>query len=170
MDCRSGNTLANDQIRQRQGASNQKHWARRLQKCARSWANRCLREEVRYVSLRFRTTPSLEALQAYSLGYQAKDRDDFAAAVPFSNGPSSLDPNFAMAYAALGVCYSTWGKPRSRREHSQGLRAAERVSEREKSYIDSHYTLALPETWRKHGGRYEVSAQTYPREIRPHIN
>jgi tetratricopeptide (TPR) repeat protein len=50
------------------------------------------------------TTPSLEALQAYSLGYQAmivKERLA-AAAIPFFQRAVSLDPNFAMAYARLG--------------------------------------------------------------------
>ena len=50
------------------------------------------------------TTPSLEALQAYSLGYQAQVvKRDPAAAIPLLQRAISLDPNFAMAYARLGT-------------------------------------------------------------------
>src|SRR6202007_3065334 len=46
------------------------------------------------------TTASLEALQAYSLGYrQVLERADNGAAVPLFQRATSLDPNFAMAYA-----------------------------------------------------------------------
>jgi eukaryotic-like serine/threonine-protein kinase len=50
------------------------------------------------------TTPSLEALQAYSLGWRAFNADtDSAAAVPFWQRAVQLDPNFAAAYGALGI-------------------------------------------------------------------
>ena len=57
------------------------------------------------------TTPSLEALQAYSLGYRAQTlRADYAAAIPFFQRAISLDPNFAMAYARLGPQYQAGAK------------------------------------------------------------
>src|SRR6202140_1091427 len=56
------------------------------------------------------TTPSLEALKAYSLGYQAMKRNDHAAAVPLFQRATSLDPNFAMAYARLGTSYQQLGE------------------------------------------------------------
>jgi tetratricopeptide (TPR) repeat protein len=53
------------------------------------------------------TTPSLEALKAYSLGYQAMvARSDHAAAIPLFQRAINLDPNFAMAYARMGTSYS----------------------------------------------------------------
>src|SRR5881296_1087723 len=49
------------------------------------------------------TTASLEALKAYSLGYQAMVvKSDPPAAVSLFQRAISLDPNFAMAYARLG--------------------------------------------------------------------
>src|ERR1700730_3744276 len=57
------------------------------------------------------TTPSLEALQAYGLGYQAQIvKADYAAAIPLLQRAVSLDPNFAMAYARLGNSYSNLGQ------------------------------------------------------------
>jgi eukaryotic-like serine/threonine-protein kinase len=50
------------------------------------------------------TTPSLEALKAYRLGYEiAIVKNDFSAAIPLFQRATSLDPNFAMAYARLGT-------------------------------------------------------------------
>ncbi len=82
------------------------------------------------------TTSSLEALQAFSLGYKAANvsRDD-AAAIPFYQRAVSLDPNFAMAYARLGTSYYQLGGTGSlRREFAQGLRAA-RASERAREVL-----------------------------------
>jgi eukaryotic-like serine/threonine-protein kinase len=50
------------------------------------------------------TTPSLDALQAYNLGWQAFfAHGDGAAAVPFFQRAVQLDPNFAMAFSGQKV-------------------------------------------------------------------
>ena len=49
------------------------------------------------------TTPSLEALQAYSMGGRTGRRKGDAEAIPFFKRAIELDPNFALAYAALSV-------------------------------------------------------------------
>jgi len=48
------------------------------------------------------TTPSLDALQAYSLGNKSHSDGDDHAALPFLQRAIQLDPNFAMAYSKLG--------------------------------------------------------------------
>ena len=56
------------------------------------------------------TTPSLEALQKYSLARKIQlGQGDNAGAVSFYQRAISLDRNFAMAYAALGACYYNLG-------------------------------------------------------------
>ena len=58
------------------------------------------------------TTPSLEALQSYSLGYRAQvAQDDSAAAIPLLQRAILLDPNFAMAYARLELTISISVRP-----------------------------------------------------------
>ena len=47
------------------------------------------------------TTPSLEALQAYSLGTKTYFAKGDTAALPFYKRAVELDPNFAMAYAVI---------------------------------------------------------------------
>ena len=115
------------------------------------------------------TTPSLEALQAYSLGVEAmRVRNDATAAVPLFERAISLDPNFAMAYARLGTSYSNLGQAsRAGETQRKAYELRERVSEREKLYIASHYeqqALGDLEAARK---TYELWAQTYPRDYVP---
>ena len=50
------------------------------------------------------TTPSLEALKAYSLGRKTRFAKGDTAALPFYKRAVELDPNFAMAYAAMSAC------------------------------------------------------------------
>src|SRR5207248_1643984 len=50
------------------------------------------------------TTPSLDALRAYSAGWNANNspKHDFAAAVALFKRAIEIDPKFAMAHASLG--------------------------------------------------------------------
>src|SRR5262249_50107967 len=56
------------------------------------------------------TTPSLEALKAYSLGQKARYAKGDTATLPFLKRAVELDPNFAYAYLALSVTYSNLGE------------------------------------------------------------
>jgi eukaryotic-like serine/threonine-protein kinase len=118
------------------------------------------------------TTASLEALQAYSLGYQTMSvKGDFAAAVPFFQRATQLDPNFAMAYARLGTNYNNLGEETRAKEAVQkAYQLRERVSEREKLYIASHYEDYLTHNAEASRSAYELWAQTYPRDDVPPTN
>jgi serine/threonine protein kinase/Tfp pilus assembly protein PilF len=117
------------------------------------------------------TTPSLEALQAYSLGYQAMKRNDHAAAVPLFQRATSLDPNFAMAYARLGTSYQQLGEGARGAEYiRKAYELRERVSEREKLYIVSHYEHLVTGNLEAARKTYELWAQTYPRDDTPPAN
>jgi len=56
------------------------------------------------------TTSSLEALQAYTEGKKAHQAEEFLTAASFYSRATSLDPNFAMAYAVLGTAYYDVGE------------------------------------------------------------
>ncbi|HEY6763514.1 MAG TPA: tetratricopeptide repeat protein, partial [Candidatus Sulfotelmatobacter sp.] len=94
---------------------------------------------------------------------------DFAGAVPLFQRAIRLDPNFAMAYAALGLDYSvlefesTLGAENIRKAYQ--LR--ERVSEQERFAIEAQYYRGLTGDLEKARQSYEVWAQTYPRDIVP---
>jgi tetratricopeptide (TPR) repeat protein len=110
------------------------------------------------------TTPSLEALQAYSLGKTHVD-GDFHAAVPFLQRAIQLDPNFAMAYVKLGVVYEDLGEHSLSMENTKkGYELRDRASEPERLYIESHYYEDLTGDLEKGRQNFELWAQMYPRD------
>ncbi|HEY6385731.1 MAG TPA: protein kinase [Candidatus Acidoferrum sp.] len=114
------------------------------------------------------TTPSLEALHAYSSGYRTKDEKGDEAAIPFFERAVQLDPKFAIAYALLGTSYQNLGeRGRGAEMTRRAYELSERVSDREKFYIDSYYLDLV--TGDLDGARkvYEQWAQVYPREDKP---
>jgi Flp pilus assembly protein TadD len=114
------------------------------------------------------TTPSLEALQAYTLGWQANMNANYSDAVASCQRAISLDPNFAMAYATLGTTYSNLGETSLAAENMQKAYALrDRVSEREKFYISSHYDQYAAGDLLKANQVYQLWAQTYPRDAIP---
>jgi eukaryotic-like serine/threonine-protein kinase len=115
------------------------------------------------------TTPSLEALQAYTLGYQAQVvKNDLPSAIQFFLRAISLDPNFAMAYARLGTCYRNLSQGERALENTRkAYELRERVSERERFYIDSHYEMMSAGNLEAARKTYELWAQTYPRDDVP---
>jgi eukaryotic-like serine/threonine-protein kinase len=118
------------------------------------------------------TTPSLEALQAYSLGKKAKIGGEDAASVPLFQRAIRLDPNFAMAYASLGTSYRNLGeRTLAWQNEKKAFDLRERVTERERFYIESHYYGdAGTGDLEKESQVYELWAQTYPADSGPLIN
>jgi eukaryotic-like serine/threonine-protein kinase len=118
------------------------------------------------------TTSSLEALQAYSLGWRTMvGKGDYAAAAPWFQRATLLDPKFGMAYATLGNCYSNFGESHLGAENLQkayGLR--DKMSELEKFYIETHYFQYVTGDLEKARQTYELFAQTFPRNVVPHSN
>ena len=117
------------------------------------------------------TTASLEALRAYSLGDRAMfSRADNEAAIPLFQRAISLDPKFAMAYARLGNSYGNLGQSARADENlRKAYELREKVSEREKFYIDSHYEMYVTGNLEAAKKTYELWAQTYPRDDHPPI-
>ena len=79
------------------------------------------------------TTPSLEALQAYSLGRKTFDAKSEIAALPFFERAAELDPNFAAAYAAIAGIYKNFDQVERAAENARKAYALRtRVSDRER--------------------------------------
>src|SRR5262249_41625868 len=118
------------------------------------------------------TTSSLEALQAYSIGYQvANVKNDLHAAIPFFERAIALDPNFAMAYARMGTAFGNQFEHVLAEENVRKAYALrERVSERERLYINSHYESDVTGNLEASRQAHEMWAQTYPRDGNPYNN
>jgi serine/threonine protein kinase/Flp pilus assembly protein TadD len=108
------------------------------------------------------TTSSLEALKAFSLSSRTQSSNE---AIPLLKRATELDPNFAMAYLWLGGNYSNLGEKSLAAENTRkAYNLRERVSEREKLYIESQYNYFVTGDLEKAREAYEVLAQLYPRD------
>ncbi|HMD30715.1 MAG TPA: protein kinase, partial [Candidatus Acidoferrales bacterium] len=117
------------------------------------------------------TTASLEALHAYSLGQRTKDLKGDEAAIPFFEHAIELDPKFAMAYALLGTSRQNLGERSLGAEMiGRAHELRERVSERERFYIDSYYLDLDIGDLDKARQVYQLWSQVYPRDDRPAAN
>ena len=86
------------------------------------------------------TTSSLEALQAYSLGWKAFYENGGAAALPYHQRAIALDPSFAMAYASVGNDYLTAGEVGRASEYlTKAFQMRDHASERERLHITALY-------------------------------
>jgi DNA-binding winged helix-turn-helix (wHTH) protein/tetratricopeptide (TPR) repeat protein len=112
------------------------------------------------------TTSSLEALKAYSLGYQAMVlKSDYSASIPLFQRAISLDPNFAMAYARMATSYYALNETvRAAETVRRAYQLRKRVSEREQFYIAEHYEILVTGNLDAARKVDELSAQTYPRD------
>lgn len=117
------------------------------------------------------TTPSLEALQAYSLATKNLSTRGDAASVPFFKRATELDPNFAMAHAHLGNEYSNLNQAsRAIAPIQKAYELRSRVSERERFYIESHYYSYVTGELEKATQVCELWQHTYPRDVVPHVS
>jgi DNA-binding winged helix-turn-helix (wHTH) protein/tetratricopeptide (TPR) repeat protein len=109
------------------------------------------------------TTPSLEALKAYSTADIARAQRGDRAAIPFLRRAIELDPNFAMAHAFLATLYVNLQETSlSTESMKRAYDLRDRVSEKERFYIESHYYHFVTGDLEKANQVYEQFAQTYP--------
>ena len=115
------------------------------------------------------TTTSLEALQAYGLGFRTMDvTNDYIAAIPFFERATTLDPNFAMAYLRLGGAYQPQGELAQAAESTRkAYQLRDRTSEREKLNISSFYEYVVTGNLEAARSSYELWARTFPRDDEP---
>ena len=110
------------------------------------------------------TTSSLEALKAFGVGEDMRARRTEFGAVPFYQRAIELDPEFAMAYARLSTIYGTMGQfAEMRRTTQEAYARRERVSERERFYIDGRQCNISPDP-DCYLNVYEIWVRTYPRD------
>jgi len=117
------------------------------------------------------TTPSLEAFRAYALGDEAHQK---ALDIPEAEGhykrAIELDPNFAMAYARLGVVYENSGEAaKAKPYYSKAYELSAHVSESERLYISAHYDLTVTGNLPRMIETLQESIQTYPGQLPAYI-
>src|SRR2546427_2077318 len=114
------------------------------------------------------TTPSLEALKAYSTANKVNLFSGSAAAIPFFRRAVEIDPKFAMAHAYLGLLYSGIGESvLSAESTTKAWQLRDRASDREKFFIDFTYDRQVTGNLEKAYQTLESWLQTYPRGEQP---
>jgi eukaryotic-like serine/threonine-protein kinase len=114
------------------------------------------------------TTPSLEALKAYSTGMRVHFSGGSVVGIPFFQRAIEIDPNFAMAYANLGLSYSIIGESElSAESTTKAWQLRNRTSERERFFIDFLYDRQVTGNLEKAYQTLESWYQTYPRGGEP---
>ena len=117
------------------------------------------------------TTASLEALKAFSMGITTFRAKGNAEAIPFYRRALELDPNFALAYASLGVTYGNLGQASLAAENiKKAYDLRDRVSEREKYRIASLYYGNATGELEQASHVYELWAKSYPEDKVPPSN
>ena len=135
MGCATGDTLANEQ-----GEATSKDDVLKTLSRASSSLRTKLGESLPSVQ-KFdvpieATTSSLEALKNYSVGVRTQHEKGDAPSILFHKRAIELDPNFALAYAALSVSYLNLNQPSLAVENAtKAYQLRDRVSEREKVRI-----------------------------------
>ncbi len=120
--------------------------------------------EKHSVPLPSATTPSLDALKAYSMGLKLQLSVGNDASIPSYRRAIELDPQFAMAYANLGLAYSSTGKTILSAEATRmAWQLRDRVSDRERFFIDFLYDREVTGNLEKAYQTLELWLQTYPR-------
>ena len=118
------------------------------------------------------TTPSLEALKAYSMGITTGRTKGDAEAIPFMKRAIELDPNFAMAYAGIcGRVLKSWtGETSPPTMPGRPMTCAT-------ASVNASATASPPSTFSTVTGEiekateaYELWAKSYPRDMVPHGN
>src|SRR5450631_2255659 len=161
VNCQSGDTLAQDQVT----AASKEKVLDALGSAASKLRGE-LGESLATVKkfdlpLAEATTPSLEALKAYSLGWAA---GDLAAALTFHKRAIELDPNFAMGYRAVGNAYFGLGQTeRANEYYTKAFELRERTSEWEKLAITADYHRIVTGDLDKAAQTYREWIGSYPR-------
>jgi serine/threonine protein kinase len=121
------------------------------------------------VPLEEASTSSLQALQAYSMGWERNATAGGDAGLPFFKRAVEIDPKFAMGYAALGLFYGSTGESNLATENiRKAYELRDRASDREKFFITAYYDGRGTGNQEKALQTCEAWAQSYPREVIPH--
>ena len=112
------------------------------------------------------TTPSLEALKAFSLGVKRYYSAEPTAGLPFFERAVELDPNFALAWAFMS-CSCAVQPDLAARNIRKAYALREKVSEQERFFIDATYHEIGTGDLRKTVTVAELWSKTYPRDLEP---
>jgi serine/threonine protein kinase/tetratricopeptide (TPR) repeat protein len=168
VNCQNGDTLAQEQIT----AASKEKILDALDKATsklRGELGESLATVQKFdVPLAQATTSSLEALKEYSQGVSKKEP---SAALPHDLKAVQLDPNFAMAYLAVGQDYLVEAETGRAAEYfRKAFQLRNNASEREQLMIDAEYYSGVTGELNKAAKTYKEEIENYPRHSSAYNN
>jgi tetratricopeptide (TPR) repeat protein len=169
IDCVNGESLASTETR----ASDKNHVLEALGKTAsvmRYKVGESLSAVRKFnTPLEQATTPSLDALKAFSSGRRVWFAEGEPGAIPFYKRAIALDPHFALAYAWLGVAFTTLGESSVAAGYTRKANELrERTSDPEKYFISSVFYKEVTGNLANAEQSCKFWNQDYPRSEMPH--
>jgi Flp pilus assembly protein TadD/tRNA A-37 threonylcarbamoyl transferase component Bud32 len=114
------------------------------------------------------TTPSLEALKAYTQAVAKRAAGAEVSAIELLERAIAIDPQFALAHTTLSSIYGGFGETGRSEEYAElAYQYRDRVSERERLFITYQYHDRVTGDQLKAREALEVWKRTYPRDYRP---
>ena len=115
------------------------------------------------------TTPSLEALKAYSTALRVHASSGAIASLPLFRRAAEIDPHFAMAHVWLGRTYADLDQSDLAAESTTtAWQLRDRTSDRENLWITAAYQTLVTGNLEKARQTCEAWLRTYPRDPAPH--
>ena len=112
------------------------------------------------------TSSSLSALRAFSQGEESRVRGEDFETIKNYKLAIDLDPQFALAYARLGVIYLNSNEPDlAAVNYAKAFQLRDHTTERERLYITSHYYSSVLGDQEKAVEVYELWRQLYPQDL-----
>ena len=167
-NCATGDILADEQAQ----ASRKEDVLTTLSQMATRFRTRVgesLATIERYSTPLEATTPSLEALQAYSAGFKAGLAGSNLRGLSLYQRAVAIDPDFALAHAQLGFRYGVLGESALARQSLQkAYQLRNRASDVERFYIETLYDRDFTGNLERERRTLETWAESYPRLSAPH--
>ena len=168
-NCETGDTLAGSEV-EAENRNNVLKAVREVGNDMRQKLGESLTSVKRYDQpLEEATTPSLDALQAYTQARRAQIAG--GDPIPDFKRALELDPKFAAAYAALGSAYDNQGQSTlAVQNYKKAYELRNRVSQRERFYIEADYADKVTGELEKANQIYAEWIRIYQEDYGPHMN
>jgi serine/threonine protein kinase/predicted Zn-dependent protease len=113
------------------------------------------------------TTPSLEALKSFAVGFDLSNKGEYFKSIPMFKRAVEVDPDFAYGYSLLAGNYTIVNEPRRAAENAAKAFALKgKRTDREKLYITAVYDNYTLGDLDKAIEAFRVYDQTYPNDFR----